>query len=80
MIYNYACKNIGPAETTIFVNLNKLLSLIGSALFLVESILMKYFLGVGLIIIGVFIGSGTLDYLIRLRKKRRRTNNSTPRA
>lgn len=80
MIYNYAVKNIGPAETTIFVNLNTLFALIGAALFLGEPILMKHFLGVGLIIIGVFIGSGTLDYLIRLRKKRRRTNNSTPRA
>lgn len=80
MIYNYAVKNIGPAETTIFVNLNTLFALIGAALFLGEPILMKHFLGVGLIIIGVFIGSGTLDYLIRLRKKRRRINKSTPRA
>lgn len=75
MTYNYAVKNIGPAETTIFVNLNTLFALIGAALFLGEPILMKHFLGVGLIIIGVFIGSGTLDYLIRLRKKRRRVSS-----
>lgn len=76
MIYNYAVKNVGPAETTIFVNLNTIFALIGAALFLGEPILMKHFVGLILIIVGVFIGSGTLDYLIRKRKQRQQRSTS----
>ncbi|HLR23517.1 MAG TPA: DMT family transporter [Pseudogracilibacillus sp.] len=69
MIYNFAVKNVGPAETTVFVNLNTLFALIGSAIFLGEPILSYHFIGLTLIILGVFAGSGTLEYLIAKRKK-----------
>src|SRR5690625_6141981 len=59
MIYNYAIRNVGPTETTIFVNLNTMFAILGAALFLGEPILMKHYTGLGFIIIGVFIGSGT---------------------
>src|SRR5690625_746423 len=70
MIYNYAIRNVGPTETTIFVNLNTMFAILGAALFLGEPILMKHYTGLGFIIIGVFIGSGTLDYILRKRRRR----------
>jgi len=69
MIYNFAVKNVGPAETTVFVNLNTLFALIGSAIFLGEPILFYHFIGLALIVLGVFAGSGTLEYLMAKRKK-----------
>jgi len=70
MTYNYAVKNIGPTETTIFVNLNTLFAIFGAALFLGESILGTHYIGLVFIIIGVFIGSGTLEYLWKKRRRR----------
>lgn len=70
MIYNYAVKNVGPAETTVFVNLNTMFALIGSAMFLGEPILPYHFIGLGLIVIGVFAGSGSLEFLINKRRTR----------
>lgn len=74
MTYNYAIKKVGPAETAIFVNLNTVFALIGSALFLGESIYKNHIIGLILIFIGVFIGSGGLEYVIRRRHKRRTEN------
>lgn len=65
MTYNYAVKNVGPAETTVFVNLNTIFALIGAALFLGEPILPNHYFGLILIIIGVFFGAGTFEYLLR---------------
>lgn len=73
MTYNYAIKQVGPAETAIFVNLNTVFSLIGSAIFLGEAIYVNHIGGLVLIFIGVFIGSGGLEYIIR--KRRERLNN-----
>lgn len=70
MIYNFAIKNVGPTETTIFVNLNTLFALIGAALFLGEPILLEHYTGLVFILIGVFIGSGTLEYLLNKRRQR----------
>lgn len=69
MVYNYAVKNVGPAETTIFVNLNTIFSLTGASIFLGETIYKNHYIGLVLILIGVFIGSGTLEYVIQKRKK-----------
>lgn len=74
MTYNYAIKRVGPAETAIFVNLNTVFSLIGSAIFLGESIYINHLGGLVLIFIGVFIGSGGLEYIIRNRRKKRANN------
>lgn len=70
MVYNYAIKNVGPTETTIFVNLNTLFALLGTAIFLGEPILRNHYIGLVLILIGVFIGSGTLEYLLKKRRQR----------
>lgn len=72
MTYNYAIKHIGPAETTIFINLNTFFALLGAAIFLGEAILAHHFIGLFFILCGVFIGSGTLEYIL---SKRRMTNH-----
>lgn len=72
MTYNFAIKNVGPTETTIFVNLNTLFALLGASLFLGEPILKNHYLGLIFILVGVFIGSGTVDYLIKRRRLRSR--------
>lgn len=38
MVYNYAVRNIGPAEIAIFANLSTLFALVGSVIFLKESL------------------------------------------
>lgn len=68
MTYNYAVKNVGPAETAIFINLNTLFAIIGASIFLGEPILKNHYIGVILILLGIFTGSGSLEYLIKKRK------------
>lgn len=67
MTYNFAIKNVGPTETTIFVNLNTLFAILGAALFLGEAIVAQHYVGLVLIILGVFAGSGTLGRLLERR-------------
>ncbi|SEQ64294.1 DMT family transporter [Piscibacillus halophilus] len=69
MTYNFATKQVGPAETAIFINLNTLFAIIGSAVFLNEVITMNHLAGFVLILFGVFIGTGALEYLMLKRKK-----------
>lgn len=68
MTYNYAIKQVGPVESAIFVNLNTFFSILGVALFLGEPVYMNHIGGMLLILIGVFIGSGAMDYLLRKRR------------
>lgn len=70
MVYNFAIRNVGPAETTIFVNLNTLFALIGTAIFLGETILTNHYIGLALILAGVFLGSGTLEFLLQRQRER----------
>lgn len=63
MTYNYAIRQVGPVETTIFINLNTFFSLLGAALFLGEPIIQNQILGLILILAGVFIGSGSVEYM-----------------
>ena len=68
MIYNFAIKNVGPAETTLFINLNTFFALLGAYLFLGEKIYQNHLIGLIFIVLGVFLGSGSLEYLIKKRK------------
>lgn len=68
MVYNYAVRNVGPAEIAIFANLSTLFALIGSAIFLKEAILMNHYIGLIFIIIGVFFGTGAYEYVVRRRR------------
>lgn len=69
MTYNYAITKVGPAETTIFVNLNTFFAILGAALFLGEPILLNHIAGLILILVGVFIGTGALEYMLSNRRK-----------
>ncbi|MFA1819992.1 DMT family transporter [Virgibacillus oceani] len=71
MVYNYAISQLGPAETSIFLNLNTFFSIIGAAIFLNEPILFSHFIGLIFIVSGVIFGSGGLEvWLIQRRRKR----------
>lgn len=69
MVYNYATRKVGPAETAIFTNLNTLFGLIGAAVFLKEPILATHYVGLILIIVGVFFGTGVFEYLVLKRRE-----------
>ncbi|UUI04233.1 DMT family transporter [Oceanobacillus jeddahense] len=68
IIYNFAIKQVGPAETTLFMNLNTLFAVIGSVLFLNESITLFHFIGFIFILCGIFVGTGTLEYVLLKRR------------
>lgn len=70
MAYNYAVSKLGPAETSIFLNLNTFFSLIGAAVFLNETILFSHFIGLIFIVSGVFLGSGELEAWMIKRQDR----------
>lgn len=69
MVYNQAVQHIGAAESAIFVNLSPFFALVGSSLFLGETIRLQQLLGFIFIILGVFCGSGVVEKIIRARKK-----------
>ncbi|SFB11287.1 Permease of the drug/metabolite transporter (DMT) superfamily [Lentibacillus halodurans] len=73
MTYNYAIKKVGPAESAIFINLNTLFAVIGSSIFLNETITLNHAIGFILILCGVFIGTGALEHIIWKRKEKRHT-------
>ncbi|MHA6251221.1 DMT family transporter [Oceanobacillus sp. CAU 1775] len=68
MVYNFSVKEIGPAESAVFINLNTFFGLLGVAIFLGEPILFNHIIGLALILIGVFVGTGALEYLLKKRK------------
>lgn len=69
MIYNYAIKQVGPAETAVFVNLNTLFALSGAAFFLGEPIVLGHVIGFLFILCGVFFGSGTFESMRKTQSK-----------
>lgn len=68
MTYNYAIKKVGPAESAVFINLNTIFALAGTAVFLGEKITINHIAGLIMILIGVLVGSGALEYLIKKRR------------
>lgn len=70
MVYNHAIGQVGPAETSIFLNLTTFFSIIGAAIFLNESIILAHVIGLILIVSGVILGSGGLEAFIIQRKQK----------
>jgi len=64
-LYNLCIKNIGAAESAIFANFNTVFALIGSALLLGEIITPQQSIGCMFIILGVLIGTGNAEKLIK---------------
>jgi drug/metabolite transporter (DMT)-like permease len=71
MLYNYAIGQAGPAEASIFLNLNTFLSILFAAIFLGESITSSHLLGLIFIVSGVIFGSGALEELMLKNRARR---------
>lgn len=69
MIYNFAIKQVGPAETAVFVNLNTLFALTGAAFFLGEPIVLCHVIGFLFILCGVFFGSGAFESMRKPQSK-----------
>ncbi|MRG84926.1 DMT family transporter [Salinibacillus xinjiangensis] len=75
MVYNSAIKQVGPAESAIFINFNTMFAIFGSALFLGETIRVSHLIGLVLIVCGVLIGSGTVEYWKRSLAANREVTN-----
>lgn len=71
MAYNFTVAKVGPAETSIFLNLNTFFALLGAVIFLNEKITSYHLLGLLFIVLGVFFGSGALEDLLLKRKARK---------
>ncbi len=65
LLYNGSIQKIGPSKTTIFNNLMPFFALVGSILFLNETISWFQIAGFMFIITGVILGSGYLDERMR---------------
>lgn len=61
MTYNFAIGMVGPAETSIFMNLSTFFALAGSALILHEAIYPSHLIGLLFIVSGVILGSGAYE-------------------
>jgi drug/metabolite transporter (DMT)-like permease len=70
MLYNYSIGQAGPTKAAIFMNLNTFFSLVGASVILGEQITSRHLFGLVLIVIGVILGSGAAEDLIRKRRKR----------
>ncbi|MDN7245363.1 DMT family transporter [Planococcus shenhongbingii] len=67
MLYNYSVGEIGPTKAAIFINLNTLFALLGSAFFLGEVLTQAHLIGFVLVAFGVLFGSGAAEELWRMR-------------
>ncbi len=68
MLYNYSVGIAGPSKAAIFINFNTMFSLIGSAVLLGESITIRHYIGLILIVGGVLLGSGAAEDLWKSRQ------------
>lgn len=69
MLYNNTIPQVGAAKSSIFINLNTLFALIGSAILLGEPITVIHWISLTLIIIGVLLGSGAVEHFIQFRRR-----------
>jgi drug/metabolite transporter (DMT)-like permease len=71
LLYNMAIQEIGPGQTTIFNNLMPFFTLLGSVLFLKETILLEQIFGFLIIVAGVVLGTGYVDdYMLRRKREK----------
>lgn len=67
MLYNYSLGQVGPPKAAVFINLNTLFALLGSAVFLGETIIAVHLAGFVVIMFGVLFGSGAAEELWRMK-------------
>lgn len=68
MMYNYSVGKVGPSKAAIFINLNTLFGLLGSAFFLGETLTVFHLAGLVFVVAGVILGSGAAEDLWKKRK------------
>lgn len=71
MMYNYSVGKVGPAKAAIFINLNTLFGILGSAFFLGEILTVFHLIGLVFVVAGVILGSGAAEDLWKKRKLER---------
>lgn len=62
LVYNNAIKHLGPAETSVFLNMSPLFALIGSFLFLGEALYLTHIFGFVFVVAGVLFGTGVVEH------------------
>ncbi|MGP4059962.1 DMT family transporter [Halobacillus sp. H74] len=72
MVYNFAIKQVGASESAVFINFNSFFAVVGSVLFLEETLFFAHIIGLVLIIAGVLIGTGALQHLWENQKRYRK--------
>jgi drug/metabolite transporter (DMT)-like permease len=72
MLYNYGIQKTGVTEAAIYMNLTPFFSLVGAALFIGEKVVFGHMIGFVLIVIGVLLGSGTLEERLHSAKQKRK--------
>ncbi|CEG21320.1 putative DMT superfamily transporter inner membrane protein [Planococcus massiliensis] len=70
MLYNYSLGQVGPPKAAVFINLNTLFALLGSAVFLGETITGLHVVGFIVIMFGVLFGSGAAEELWRMKARK----------
>lgn len=68
MLYNNTIPQVGAAKSSIFINLNTLFALVGSAILLGEPIVTAHWIGLILIVMGVLFGSGAVEHFIKQKR------------
>lgn len=63
MTYNHSVGQVGPSKAAIFINLNTLFGILGSALFLGEKLTLLHLAGLVFVVAGVILGSGAAEDL-----------------
>ena len=69
LLYNFAIRQLGPAQTAAFGALTPILALIGGFVFLGETITLLKSLGILIVAIGVILASGILEKALYAMKK-----------
>jgi len=74
MLYNSVIPHLGAGETSIFINMVPFFSLISSSVFLGEIITSTQVKGFFLIMIGVLLGSGSVELYIQSTRQQKMSN------
>jgi len=69
LLYNFAIRQLGPAQTAAFGALTPILALIGGFVFLGEEITLLKSVGIFIVAVGVILASGIMEKALSSVKK-----------
>lgn len=70
LLYNNAIKYIGPAETSVFLNMTPFFSLVGAYLLLGETFVVTHLIGFIFIVTGVVFGTGVVEQFMHRKAEK----------